>query len=333
MFRLKAGLQKLEQKINSLHTDQNFLSRNQIKDFEDTVIEVTGKAVFDLWKNTHDVLKKSLEGKDENCVRDSFQFFREHLKELLYQSPFANRTFEKPRGYAGDYEMMNLIYNNHDMGNTLFARCIERSFLMCPEPQAVRNRASYLLERILNRVRESSGPIKILSVASGPAVEVQRLVSELGQEDLSRIELHLLDQDEASLKYAQRKIHQVTSSLAVDFVPTLIQSSIKEIISAGLPDQDYDIIYSAGLFDYFTDPVAHVAGKALLDGLKESGSLIIGNFNISTPNQFTMSLVFDWNLKYRSNDDLDRIFNYTESSLKIESEPENVNLFCVLKRS
>ena len=76
-----------------------------------------------------------------------------------------------------------------------------------------------------------------------------------------------------------------------------------------------------------------MAGKALLDGLKESGSLIIGNFNISTPNQFTMSLVFDWNLKYRSNDDLDRIFNYTESSLKIESEPENVNLFCVLKRS
>ena len=36
-------------------------------------------------------------------------YLRRHLHPLLLCSPFAYRTYQKPLGYAGDYEMVNMI--------------------------------------------------------------------------------------------------------------------------------------------------------------------------------------------------------------------------------
>ena len=110
-----------------------------------------------------------------------------------------------------------------------------------------------------------------------------------------------------------------------------VNKAIKNVITRGLSDADFDVIYSAGLFDYFSDPVAQLGAKALFKHLKPGGKLVIGNFNQTTPNQFTMRLALDWSLIYRSEDDLKRLYaNLGE--LNIEQEPEGVNLFCVIRK-
>ncbi len=111
-----------------------------------------------------------------------------------------------------------------------------------------------------------------------------------------------------------------------------IHKAIKNVITRGLQESNFDLIYSAGLFDYFSDPVAQMGAKALFKRLKPGGRLIIGNFNLTTPNQFAMRLALDWSLIYRSFDDLKRLFGDLGGVLSIEQEPEGVNLFCVIRK-
>ncbi len=105
------------------------------------------------------------------------------------------------------------------------------------------------------------------------------------------------------------------------------------MITRGWEENNFDLLYSAGLFDYFSDPVAQLAAKALFKRLKPGGQLIIGNFNLTAPNQFAMRLALDWSLIYRSCDDLKRLFGDLGGVLSIEQEPEGVNLFCVINEA
>ncbi len=64
------------------------------------------------------------------------------------------------------------------------------------------------------------------------------------------------------------------------------------------------LIYSAGLFDYFTEPVAQMAASKMLASVKPGGRVIIGNFSKDNPCVPFMELVLDWHLIYRSEEDL-----------------------------
>ncbi len=333
VYKMKDLLQRLEKKIIELQISKDFLSKREVEDFESTIIAVTGKAIYEAWQSAHADLANALESQQEKTIKNAFNFFREQMRSVIYQSPFATRTLKKPRGYAGDYEMMNLIYRNQDMGATLFGRCMERSFLICPEPEAVRERAKYIEGKIIQLLHSNKQEkLKILSVASGPAFEIQKLAATLSEAELNRLEVILLDQDIDSLKHAQKEIRRSALNLKKKFDVSLIHKTIKETITSGLPEIDFDFIYSAGLFDYFSDAVAHTAGKVFIKHVKNNGKVIIGNFDVSTPNRFTMNLVFDWNLMYRSREDLQKLFKYENTSLEIEHEKNGINLFCIIDR-
>lgn len=261
------------------------------------------------------------------------EYYRENVGSYVLQSNFTNRSYSKPLGYAGDYEMMNQLYRNDNFSHTLFGSCVEYAVNLHDEPGAVRNRAQYLSEKIVNLVNKNAGKkIRILAVACGPAQEIKTTIQKLSQEQLSQLEIVLLDQDQNALLYAQQNIKAELIETGKKLNFQLMNKSIKEIIMSGLTDE-FDLIYSAGLFDYFTDAVAKRASRSLLKVLKASGELIIGNFNISSPNWFGMLALFDWQLILRGEQDLQRIFSSENISVVVESEARNVNLFCIIRKN
>lgn len=270
---------------------------------------------------------------DDSAVKAAYRHYRDTLGDLIYLCPFSERSNSKPLGYAGDFEMMNLVYRGENLGSSLFAKCLFRYMTTTSAALAVKNRSFYLKDTITKTLNErKNSTSKILSVASGPAREVQLIIPS-NDYDFSKIEFHLLDQDLTSLKHAQRKIKELLVKHPKDVKITYLNKSIKRVIVEGLSESSYDLIYSAGLFDYFSDTVAQMAAKRLLDALKPGGRLIIGNFNISNPNQFYMDMALDWNLIYRSEADLVKLFDQPGCTLHIEREPENVNLFCVITKN
>lgn len=333
-FQLRHLVDILEAKINELQPDIANADAKTISGKEDVIAGLMSAALSEGFNSVYQQMETVFVGKTAEFKKTHFDFFRQMLGEKLYKAPYAHRTFYKPKGYAGDYEMMNIMYGNQIRGESLFAKCLHRYFIDEPASVAVKNREQYLRRKIKDEYQLAIGKhghFKLMSVASGPAMEIQNLLHDESI-DFSKVEIHLLDQDLDALKHAQFKILSIAKNLNKKVSLKLHNLAIKNVIARGLPVQDLDIVYSAGLFDYFTDPVASYAGERLVKSLKGGGLAIIGNFGINNPNRFGMDLVLDWNLIYRSEEDLLNIFGKHCNGFSVESEEKGINLFANLRK-
>ncbi|MCZ2154992.1 MAG: hypothetical protein LC114_14015 [Bryobacterales bacterium] len=330
VFELADWLESLKQTIAALENKYELNCASERHIFDDTVAGILGDYIVqNLQRRFHD-LDCSLKTCDERQVSAAFKLFRCKLQALFQGAPFFDRAFNKPLGYAGDYQMMNQIYAPEALGDSLFAKCLHMYFISAPESRAVRHRAEYLYSLIvwLHRRRKK---LKILSVASGPAMEIQYIFKRQ-PEIASEIEVHLLDQDGESLQHAQRALNSAARDGGISPNCKFIRASVKKVIATGLEDAGYDFIYAAGLFDYLSDSVAQALAERLFGALAEKGELVIGNFSTSSPGRITMDIALDWHLIYRSADDLKRLFSHVGPRIAIEQEPEGICLFCHLDR-
>jgi len=326
-FQMSYWLKTLESKINSLEITTFDKSRSELDEYENVISQTVAQYIAESVTPAYAQLEALTSGFSSKDKKRHFEFFRSVLGEHLFQSYYANRAYSKPLGYAGDFEMMRTVYNRELRGSSLFGRCVERYFTEVPEAQAVRNRGRYLQGKIVHLLKQNPHA-KILSVASGPAQEVQFLVEE-NESLISKCQIHLLDQDLDALKLSQRAIDKILRSKNSQPQIHFQNYAIKNIIESGAPEKDFDLIYTAGLFDYLTPPVAQAAAKQLFNSLAPGGALVIGNFDVSAPNRFGMSLVTDWNLIYRTEEELIDLFSFL-GPVKIEQEPLGINLFAII---
>jgi len=76
-----------------------------------------------------DVLRREIGLAGPAAWRAASRYFHDRFGPLIDLSPFAARCFHKPLGYAGDFEMMNMVYRNESLGDTLFGRSLSRVLL------------------------------------------------------------------------------------------------------------------------------------------------------------------------------------------------------------
>jgi len=279
-----------------------------------------------------DVLRREIGLAGPAAWRAASRYLHDRFGALIDLSPFAARCFQKPLGYAGDFEMMNMLYRNESLGDTLFGRSLSRVILDSDAGQAVRHRAHYLVGKITAAAVRGGPhrPARILSVAAGPAMELQLILrKDPSLLSAGRAEITLLDQDAGALTHAREQIQALAARARVDVTLSCINTSIRTVIAAGL-DGSYDLIYSAGLFDYLKDRTASAAGVRLVDALTPGGSAVIGNFGAANPTRPLMDLILDWPLHHRSASDLRRLFGDLGTSMTIEQEATGVNLFAVV---
>ncbi len=73
-------------------------------------------------------------------------YARRQVHPLMLVSPFIHRTYTKPLGYAGDYEMVNMILRDRLEGPSTYARLLNSMILRSDGAQAHRNRVERLVE-------------------------------------------------------------------------------------------------------------------------------------------------------------------------------------------
>ena len=72
---------------------------------------------------------------DEVAIRRAFA--QRELHPLIMSSPYPHRTFSKPLGYAGDYEMMNMIHRAKPEGPSPYAKLVNAA--LAPADRALRS--------------------------------------------------------------------------------------------------------------------------------------------------------------------------------------------------
>jgi extracellular factor (EF) 3-hydroxypalmitic acid methyl ester biosynthesis protein len=234
------------------------------------------------------------------------RFARRHLHPQLLCSPFAYRTFHKPLGYPGDYEMVNMIIRNPYEGGSLFAKVINAWFLNQLPARAHRNRIEFLKQRLTEetlRTRMEGRRARIFNLGCGPASEVLRF---LGESDLSNhAEFTLLDFSEETItatgKALREAIQKRNRKTTVQMLKKSVQQLLKEAIkpAPGLVGR-YDFVYCAGLFDYLPDRVCRQLMGVFYQWLAPHGRLLVTNVDGTLPFRNKLEFILDWNLLYRT---------------------------------
>lgn len=230
-------------------------------------------------------------------------YLRKQLWQFIMCSPFMARTNLKPRGYAGDSVMMKMLYDNDYEGQSTFGKLMHKHPNEHPAAQAVRNRRKLITEMLgkLDSGGRRKNRIKVLSVACGPAFELQDVL--ISEQACSCFHFTLLDQDEKALSEAASQIEEIEKKFNTKIQVDYLNKSVRTMLATPNLDQlwgSFDYIYSMGLFDYLTPPVAKAVLERLYQILRVGGEMTIGNYHISNPSRYYMEYWLDWVLYYRT---------------------------------
>src|SRR5208282_2271533 len=177
-------------------------------------------------------------------------YLRRQLHPLLLCAPFVYRIYQKPLGYAGDYEMVNMILRSPYEGSSVFAKLLNTFFLSQPPAEAHRNRIKYLTARIVTetkRVARLRRPARIFNLGCGPAKEIQDF---LIHGDISNLaEFTLLDFNEETLHYTANRLNELKKKYnrrtSVSYLPRSVSQILRDSRRVGkhfLPES-YDLVY------------------------------------------------------------------------------------------
>ncbi len=265
-------------------------------------------------------------------------FARRELHPLTMCSPFVHRTYTKPLGYAGDYEMMNMMLGETDTSalNT-YAKIVHSYHIKAAAPEAHRNRIVMLEERLKTeaiRVTEEGRPFTVLNIACGPALEVQRFIRN---EELSNHSVfHLMDFNQETIKYTEERIQNAVKESShrpmVKFIHKSIDTMLKEVyekVNSNSPT--YEMVYCAGLFDYFTDQTCKQLLPLFMDWVRIGGLMTITNVHPHNPDRHQMEHLLEWHLYYRDEEDMLSLLP-PNTECNIITDPTKINVFVDYRR-
>jgi extracellular factor (EF) 3-hydroxypalmitic acid methyl ester biosynthesis protein len=233
------------------------------------------------------------------------EFSVRQLDALLMQAPWMYRARHKPLGYPGDFEVMNGLYGRHFSGPTLFAKAMNLAFVSTPAAEAVRCRKDLIktrLQTLLDAHAGAPGPLRLLSIAAGPAEEVFGLLEERDSIDVP-LEVVLFDQDRSALSFSHARLTRLVNARwqgkvrivhLHDSITHLLRGSTVLRVTGG-----FHAVYACGLFDYLQPPTWVSLCRTLHQTLAPGGTLYIGNMAPSCPTRWLMEFHLDWYLEYR----------------------------------
>lgn len=260
-------------------------------------------------------------------------FCRKQLHPFLMSSPFMHRIYHKPLGYAGDYEMMNMIWRNGYEGSSLFAKLLNAFILNQAPARSVRNRVDYLTQRIQDRALEqvrARKTTRVFSLGCGPAQEVQNSMRETLAD---QCEFWLLDFNEETLAYVSQQVGEAKRkhqrSTPVHTIKKSVHQLLRETEKGRAQTDGFQLIYSSGLYDYLTDRICKQLNGYLYDRLAPGGVLIVSNFDPSNPIRNWMEYAFEWFLLYRAGPQMGALApdQVRPEYCKVIAEPTGCNVF------
>lgn len=261
------------------------------------------------------------------CVR---RCLRHPLRQLLHQDPFTQRAFSKPRGYAGDAVMLDLIYGREEgwpapEGTTELGRRIHEFTTGASAPEAVRARRGFIADLVDRLAAEVPRP-HILSVAAGHLREAL-LCASVKRRKVGRFVA--LDADRESLQ----EVHRSYGGYGVEPVHGTVRQLVTEKLDLGR----FDLIYSMGLFDYLPLAAAQRLTWSLFQKLRPRGRLLLANFLPGISDVGYMESYMDWKLIYRTRHEmLELSANIPEADIReirlFAEENQNIIFLQITKR-
>lgn len=264
-------------------------------------------------------------------------YAQKNIHPLILGTPFIHRTFDKPLGYAGDYEMVNMMLRDPREGEGLYNQLVNSYFLQIPPTEAHRNRIDMLFKALCRevlRVKHLGDSFKGFNVACGPAVELQRFAAT---ELTESCEFDLLDFNEETINHTKEQISLAGQSnpkpASFNFIKNSVQNLLQEARShdVNTGSELYDMVYCAGLFDYLSDRTCERLLKLFYHKLKPGGVVLVTNVHPINYSKGTMDFLMEWYLKYRDEEELLALAG-SGTDAEVYAEQTGLNIFLEIRK-
>ncbi|HEX4265356.1 MAG TPA: class I SAM-dependent methyltransferase [Verrucomicrobiae bacterium] len=329
LMDLRAWVEQIELGIRSSPTPNHAaLERAAIDELRDPII-----SALDTLFEKFETISVALDGESRPAYRS---YVQRHLHPIVLCAPFAYRSFEKPLGYAGDYELVNMMVGDPLQGGSLFAKIFNVWLLHQGSAAAHRNRIRILKQRLVEEAATAKreGRIaRILSLGCGPAWEVREFME---QSELSNsTQFTLLDFDEETLRHTSEALSQRQQRFGRTTAIHLVRRSVHQLLKNSVRSENlsgngkFDFIYCAGLFDYLSDRTCKQLVGLFYDWLNPNGLVLVTNVTPSSPNQGSLELILDWHLNYRDTPRFKLLCPdaIPADTIRVQSDETGVNLF------
>lgn len=289
------------------------------------------RVVLDRFNTQLEDLRRSIEG--QALAGPFWGYVFKEIFPYFMRSRFAERAYYKPKGYAGDFLMMEMIYANTARGDGRLGRLVDHWCLNTAAARAVRGRRGLiagLLAREAVAFAARRRPLRILNLACGSCRELFDFLAADG--DRTPVEALCVDADPEALEFTHQQINVFPHQAVI----RLMQADVLRWIIGREkhPLGNLDFIYSVGLADYLEDHLLQTLARQAYAHLKPGGALVVGNFGPANPNRAFMDYLLQWKLIHRSAEHLQALMAGTPfgAGIDIFSEPEGINLFLVARK-
>jgi hypothetical protein len=229
------------------------------------------------------------------------KFLKEAFRGLLYpwydSNPFIQRGLWKPRGYAGDYMMMEMGYRRET--SLLGGLAGQFDLFFFDRYQSILNRKEIIKGELRKVLAYSRKPyLDILTLGGGSSREWIELDLELKSRDRGRVRLSYLDQDVEAVEFSRRRLAQTRLIRSADFFPTSLLQ-FRDSPQWTARDGSYDFVYALGIADYFPDGLLIDICQRALSLVRRGGSFLITHKDSDRFSFPLLDWVCDWRFVHR----------------------------------
>ena len=255
----------------------------------------------------------------ENISLEEESEIHKVLLPILDENSLLGHTFHKPHGYAGDFELIDRLYTKWLSPDPSHHKW-DHLYHTLDAATAVRNRKDYFQE-VMHKYKNHSG-LKVLNLGSGPCRDLNEFFV---QNPKQSIQVDCLDMDQSAIDYG--------SAVCDNYMDRI--EFINKNVFKYKTSKKYDLIWSAGLFDYFSDKLFIRLVNRMYALVASGGELVIGNFSTVNTSKRLMEAFGQWYLNHRSEDLLIELAlkaGVSEDKIMIKRETTGVNLFLHLEK-
>lgn len=225
------------------------------------------------------------------------------ILDYFLEDPLTRWSFEKPRGYSGDAQLLDFIYCDPSVADSIesaseIGKALYSHTKDVPSCVAARERRDLLTNFVDEIAAKRGNQTEVLAIAAGHLREANRSAA-LRDGRLKR--WVALDQDPLSVGLVAR-----------DFAGTAVETidgSVRTLLARGHKLGKFDFIYASGLYDYLQDKVATKLTKTCLQMLKPGGTFLFANYAEGNPDTGYRETFMNWVLLLRSEADMWNIIN------------------------
>ncbi len=243
-------------------------------------------------------------GANPDLLAETQQRFQAETAEFFDKSWIGSRARTKPRGYPGDYLLLNTIYDEQPKSPGL-GGYIDLYIMDMVLAHSVRARWQAIRQFLSDELARRRENVSILNVACGPCREYVAGINDVGA---SNVRITCLDNDPEALDFVQTKIAPTAPGISelkcTRYNALRMKSADATIRNFGRSD----IIYSIGLCDYIEDRYMIEMLAGWRESLSDDGVLFVAFKDARRYDKTPYQWLLDWHFYQRTEEDCRRLF-------------------------